>query len=631
MIRKIERQLDRPVFLIPFGIVLAGVTFAVEAADVLGKYKTAATIAGGVLAAASVIWGLAKGFSDNRRRRRRLLLCNPPPRVHEVRATDVGAARSPLAEQLSHSPDPPYVEREIDAELARVLVSSSFVVVRGRPKTGKSRTAFEAIRRTFPDWQLVALRAGARVSEAVEAGVFAGGPTILWLDKIDGFLRTGGLGPGDPDDVRAEQAETKIVGTLENAAWSAILGLEADDPSFEAAETLRSAADVELESATAEELGRASEAYGGEAFEGGIAEHFVGVAESRRRYDGVVDRELTAVIRAVVDWHRTGMPSGIRRSDLEKLALQYLDGADPADWYKRGLEWANEEKPDGVRLIVAEISSAGRVRYRVPDHLVAYVAGKEDSTVHDHAWNVALRRASAESALAIASQALAADCPDVAEAGLVKAHSKSDSGSDTRVTAAARLGLFMRRQGRDEEAETYYREAIEGDSITARNNYGFMLLSEGRLDEAQQVLTDAVNRGNRTAAFNLLRTLVEADRLDRAEAVFQPAVEAANPAAALVLGNAQHSVGDLDSADRLYTLAEQGPRARDADFALRARMLRAIIAFERDEQQARERFEAAWDEKQWSETLKYLKRVGLERLDEMRQQLQPRGVTPASG
>jgi len=56
---------------------------------------------------------------------------------------------------LERDPDPPYVRRDIDERLDDALVEQRFLVVVGPSKAGKSRSAFEAMRRLVPTSTLV--------------------------------------------------------------------------------------------------------------------------------------------------------------------------------------------------------------------------------------------------------------------------------------------------------------------------------------------------------------------------------------------------------------------------------------------------------------------------------------------
>jgi cellulose synthase operon protein C len=79
------------------------------------------------------------------------------PRVSDLSAFDVGATR-PAGEAAGWTPREAeeYVPRPEDRDIEDAIRSRPFVVVVGPSKAGKSRTAFEAVRRAFPLRHLIA-------------------------------------------------------------------------------------------------------------------------------------------------------------------------------------------------------------------------------------------------------------------------------------------------------------------------------------------------------------------------------------------------------------------------------------------------------------------------------------------
>ncbi len=81
-----------------------------------------------------------------------VVACAPGPR---------GVALRRRGLSLQHRPGggghwgAPYVERRVDADLHVALQQGEFIVLAGPSKSGKSRTAFEALRKTLPDASLL--------------------------------------------------------------------------------------------------------------------------------------------------------------------------------------------------------------------------------------------------------------------------------------------------------------------------------------------------------------------------------------------------------------------------------------------------------------------------------------------
>ena len=551
---------------------------------------------------------------------RRLLVHHPLRRASEIcRQREVGIDESPIADR--HGKDgqwPPYVARDIDDELDRVLRESPFVVLTGASKEGKSRTLFEAVRRMAEDPYVAVLRPGQPLEELLELSPDwpRDGPVIVWLDKID--LQVGGGGLTSLAHTDAEAAGLKLVGTIESDRLNEILNpaqqdgerAELVDELRDAAETLRWADRVELPVANPRELERAQKEYRGEAFERGIGQYFAGAAKLQAWYAGA-PRAHSAVARAVVDWQRTGSSQRITRATLERLAMEYLEGADPERSIEPGIEWATTTLPSEHILVRVDPVDTPP-RYWTPDHIVEFVDHREGRDVTSAAWVLATEEASGRDALAIGLRAADKGALEHAKRALEKARTElKHSGSMWR-TATVRLAGVMRRLDDDDAAVALYEQAIAAGSLIARNNYGYMLLT-AKADPggAERVLVPAVTAGNRTAPFNLLAALAAQGALERAAPNFLPGVEAGNLAAALNLGMIEHARGELELAEQRYRIAERGSGPKDARFARRAGMMRAILAG----QQGRTGEAAALWRENWSAA--EWKRI-VERLEQLR-------------
>jgi len=109
---------------------------------------------------------------------------------------------------------PPYAPRDLDAQLRSVLVadgkSGCFVLLLGESAVGKTRTLYEAIQATLPDWWLVhpdSAEALCRLADAPSAR------TVVWLDELQRYL--GGRQGLTAGPVRALlQAGVVIVATM---------------------------------------------------------------------------------------------------------------------------------------------------------------------------------------------------------------------------------------------------------------------------------------------------------------------------------------------------------------------------------------------------------------------------------
>ena len=129
------------------------------------------------------------------------------PRVSEVSPYWLGVSRSAYAPDDAHRQDP-YVRREVDERLREAISRRDppFVIVVGDSKSGKSRTAHEAVLAALPSAPLI-----VPASEDAIGKLFSldppldlrPSPAVLWLDDLD-EARLGALTAGLLDRLRSE-------------------------------------------------------------------------------------------------------------------------------------------------------------------------------------------------------------------------------------------------------------------------------------------------------------------------------------------------------------------------------------------------------------------------------------------
>ena len=142
------------------------------------------------------------------------MLHRVPPRVRDVSDPVIlgtHPAHSGVADDFESTNQlPPYVLRDADAALRQALEMPGFVLVTGDAATGKTRSAFEAVRTVLPDHILIAPSGPESISAAVEAAV-ATRMSILWLDDLDSYLEPGGLTPSQIDEILAGHDHHRVI------------------------------------------------------------------------------------------------------------------------------------------------------------------------------------------------------------------------------------------------------------------------------------------------------------------------------------------------------------------------------------------------------------------------------------
>jgi hypothetical protein len=135
---------------------------------------------------------------------------------------------------------PPYVPRDIDYSLrsevrkARDAADGRLFVLVGAPLSGKTRTAYEAIREVLPDWNLFFPGSAAELQAVIESGTNLRN-TIIWVDEFGEYLE--GELPLHPGSVRrliSRGVGAILVGTL----WSGQFEKLKYGPSLDALDNL---------------------------------------------------------------------------------------------------------------------------------------------------------------------------------------------------------------------------------------------------------------------------------------------------------------------------------------------------------------------------------------------------------
>jgi cellulose synthase operon protein C len=476
---------------------------------------------------------------------------------------------------LERDPDPPYVRRDIDERLDEALVQQRFLVLVGQSKAGKSRSAFEAMRRLFPTSTLVVPFSSTRsLAQLIRDPPFdVDSPLpVLWLDELDRYLGdANGVDRALVHECMRGDRRMVLVGTI-SQRWR--------DRLADAPEAIGSAARAVLEQATqvelpnqlsARELSEAERRYPDDAFGRGgrsIGEQAVLANELERRYElGPAAAPVGwALVRAAIDWRRAGMTRPIQPIDLRELAPRYLDRPQldrmSEASYERALAWARWHVTPRIALLQA--STERPPRFRAFDHIVEYAdrqAGPA-AAVPAATWDFVLEQASPQEAARIGFVAFTRHQHEPAHAAWSRASASRDQGVAS--WAAEQLASLHGE-----------REEREGDRLTfevmlaARRpehlppsavDQGWRLAGHGDLQSARAVLHQAIKSGDPDeaprAAVRLGLLLVEEGDLEGAGTAFGWAATSGHseyaPWGTLGLGSLLARLGDVDHARRAY-------------------------------------------------------------------------------
>ena len=387
---------------------------------------------------------------------------------------------------------PPYVRRDVDAELDAILErdATPFVLLAGPSKCGKSRTAFEALARNLGERALLLperLEDVRKVLEALPQLQEIWPRPILWLDNMHEHLRAQCLSSSLLQQALGQGA--LVVATIWDSELVSLAGLGPVGPTAgvdtamlrAAREVLQHAYIVRLEATiSAAERRRAEALYPALEFDAGLGETFVARALLLQRFDHG-SRELKALIWALADCARAGFLDGAPLSVLRQIMPVYLQRADPGAWITANqvqglLDRALEQGTEPIGVHQRLILHAGGDTFKIYDPVRYHV---EQSSGSAHALPPVLWRSMLDTV-----------SPSAADIGLARRIDSSIGGvvvpdlSDDTTGASffpyvnwVVAGLTAWETGEHRVAEEAYRTGMSLGSGAAACSLGLLLES----------------------------------------------------------------------------------------------------------------------------------------------------------
>jgi NB-ARC domain len=283
---------------------------------------------------------------------------------------------------------PSYVPREVDERLDQMLAFSRFVLLVGDSAAGKSRTAFEAMRRRFPDRAIVIPVRAESLAIVLDAGLEFF-DSVIWLDDLDTYLGTNTFTLTDLERIiGSDKQAVTVLATIRKAAYDRF----DQDAAISERKLLRAAAQLPMhrqltraEQATAEAIANSDAQLGvvlhrltliDKNREYGLAEYLAAAPELIRRFDHADDVDGkpigAAVVRAAIDWRRVGLTRPIPAEALLALCPLYLQPSDANQLddssFNEAIIWATQKVIASSALLAEEEDG-----YRVFDYLLDYV------------------------------------------------------------------------------------------------------------------------------------------------------------------------------------------------------------------------------------------------------------------
>ena len=507
---------------------------------------------------------------------------------------------------------PRYVPRPHDEELRRHLRAAAadgadpvLVVVRGESCTGKTRTAYEALRAAVPDDVDLIFPADADGLLAILAADALGPRTVLWLNDARAYL-------ADPagEAVAAAllrrldgQGPLIVIATLwpeHEAVLTSVPVRGGDDPHRHARMLLAQAHRVHVPRSftghldtvrgTAghdRSLAAALEASGANLTQALAAgPDLVGHFEHPTAPHGPYGKALMAV---AMDAHRLGVNGPLPLPFLEAAAPGYLTGdervaAGGDTWFADALEYARTlikhttrplqevPRPSGMGALPGVVRLADYLQQhgrRTRGVLFPPASFWEAAATHLTNPDDLVRLASAAHQRQRYRVAASLYCT-AAQAGHVDAlmallrmrrHAGETEGTEPYYRAAARAGdraalmdlAFIREAAGDRaEAERLHRAAVKAGAFRIAT-LPRMREAAGDHEGAERLAFEAADEGRTGFLMELGRMRRKAGDDEGAERLFRAAAEAGDPSALTALASMRETAEDWEEAERLYS------------------------------------------------------------------------------
>ena len=480
------------------------------------------------------------------------------PQLDALDPYTLGATTSIYGNAETYGQHDEYVSRTKDEQLAAALRAGKMVILTGPSKAGKTRSAFEVLRK-HRDWSsaLLAVPAPGSLRQLPgHPGLVNSRSVVIWLDDLPRFLPPNGeLSQAIISRLLDRRGPTVLLATLRTEQRELLRGREGE-LTRDVRMVLDHAVEIELASTREDpdEQARAVTAYPQlSSLPEGLAEMLASAPELLRRYHDAAsaDPVLHSLVQTSVDWARCGLARPIAERDLIDFAWNTLEQNRPdldPDYGEFGSALRRARRAAAARGQAALLSThrlSGDSRgYWAFEYLVAADDGQDNRPVRpvaDTTWRRFLARASNDDAFNIGAAAYWRDNDAIA---LVATRQAAESGN---ARAQSNLGVLLATTVDPPElaeARRWYAQAAEAGDTWAQHNLGLLLaamVDPPELAEARRWYAQAAEAGITQAQANLgqlLATMVDPPELAEARRWLTQAADAGNT-------RAQHDLGQL--------------------------------------------------------------------------------------
>lgn len=427
------------------------------------------------------------------------------PLVREMEPHEVGATPTRYSERGLA----PYVPRNVDAKVRSIVREGRFALVVGPSKSGKSRTAFEALRDERSKLLGASFLQARLLTDALAELIgmdarepLCDGELVIWLDDLDEYLRAGGnFDPAVWNRIRRRSPRALVVATMTQQRLDALLAEGGDTARFlrQVTQGARVYLRPELDPG---DLAEARRLYPYEDFTAGrrIAARLTRGDElvgSLRRAEDEQPHGF-AVTMAAINWRRIGLSGAVSRELLRRLyeieLTEHFPHLEPSDeGFEEGLAWALTMAVSHVSLLAKQPGADDT--YRVLDY-AEQVVRDEAWPLPEGLWEFAITTQGQDEVWQVGVTADAEQCPDIARRAYQELLRRGDP------SGALGIGRQLAHAGEMDEARSWFQRAIQDGLSWVMVEFGVLLAQYDR-DESVRWHLRALEAGFPEAAHNL--------------------------------------------------------------------------------------------------------------------------------
>ncbi|MET9205063.1 tetratricopeptide repeat protein [Streptomyces bacillaris] len=474
-----------------------------------------------------------------------------------------------------------YVRRDVDKVIDEVLEEASkrggFLLLVGNSAVGKTRTAFEAVKRNLNDFRLFCASSSSDITLFTQVVQSVEDPkTVLWLDDLERFFGGGGFGASTLGDLMRKR--TVIVATIRHDEYKRYrkrlgrrqresLGAGENSATYNGARMLDLVDPIEIdrewsvdERLRAEKLDdpRLTKALTSVA-EAAVCEYLAAGPQLWQIYISALRDGKKHIgpllVRAAIDLKRAGIKGAIPQGFLVQIALGYRDARRQSDIPEsvltKSFSWGAKIRFGVTGLL--EKSGAGWLPF---DYLVdAAARDRKHKAIPLEVWQAALEFARGDDLFSVGWMLYLNEEYELSSRAMRKL---ADMGLPL---AMSNLGVILQELGRPREAESWFEKAASLSHPAGQYSLGRVAYERDDYDRAESLWREAASSGEVLAVQALATLFAKRERHDDAESWWKKGAETGDPVSAYRLGLHLHERGRGVEAEVWWRQAAQAGHA----------------------------------------------------------------------